>query len=695
MRLFGPNVAKLREKKDVAGLVQALSDKDEGVRKDAVEALVFIGAGPDLLGLALRSRAWSIWVSTAKLIGAKGDTRAVPGLAAGLAVDEPSVRWTAIQSLGQMSPVAVRDIWLTALALPFEEVSSAASRALGASGSGGAEELVRALASAGPASRAGLVRAIGMAGARAAAPAVVAVLEDRTNVTEARIAAVEALGVLRNTAAVEPLIAALEEKELAPAACAALGALQDPRAVEPLIRRLADVGDTHLAAKSALQSFGAQACPALGEFLLDSDPHVRSGVTEVLRSLTWSPASTRDKARLAVSSCRWEDCVELGAEAVRPLVAALAVDGLRLSAAETLGKMADACPDLESLAVAVEPLLACLSVPCTEESRRTLIIDALGKLGDARAVQPLLPFLQSRDSWVRVSAAKALGRTGDPSTALELAKETRRPGNGLGSSGLEAIAAIASRSGAADAFEALASALAAMGLELDCGATATMLRGRLGASVEWCRSLLGCPDARLRARAAELLGGLGDDAAVQPLVTALEDEDTGVREAAARALGVLGAKEAVPALLAALHGKGIDLPVIEALAKLRDPRVIGPLLARLPENEEDALAADRVALECAEALDQLGYLPDQGPAGRAYCAVRAGHLLLSLFDKNENVGRASARRLVAWYHQGLLGPFTAQRLLERREYIRKPHEETVHANDCFSVTNTGGLGVEF
>ncbi|MGV8040181.1 MAG: HEAT repeat domain-containing protein [Thermoanaerobaculaceae bacterium] len=959
MRLFGPNVARLREKKDVAGLVQALSDKDEGVRKDAVEALVFIGAGPDVLELALRSRAWWVWVSTAKLIARKGDTRAVPGLAAGLAVDEPSVRWAAMEALLRMSPGMVREVWLAALALPYPEVRNGAAQALGAGGSGGTGELLKALASASHAARAGLVQAIGMTGAPEAVPAIVAVLEDRANLPEARVAAVEALGRLRDRAAVEPLVSTLSEPEVAPIACAALGELGDARAVTPLVQclagpdgvtrkaalaalvklgpasvpdlsvavleaddsaselacealaklrrppgegpalalylarlrewdrcralgpdlavpallrvlrssdrhalhgassALAEIGEPALepllatltdertaegvclalaglrneraiaplaaalvdarrsdearvhaatalgkigdaraveplaaalwASSGALQKaacgalrgigepaipvlvaavrgadealaalalaglehmgwrpesteaaafywarrrdwarcaeLGAAAIPALVEvvrtfgrsdgesvagamtaigpgahgalasFLLDPDWDVRGAVVRALTGGGWRPTTADEVTRLAIARGDWKQCVQLGTGAVGPLVAALGINGMREDAAGALGQIAERTEDRSDLAGAVEPLIEALSRPFRNESHPDIVIVALGRIGDPRAVPPLLPLLEGERHRQRIVTAKALGEIGDGRAVRALARAARDTEGETAAAASIAIAQIAARSADAGAFDVLGELLGEE-RDVDCVRLAEALRPAGRPALDWLVALMRHRDARRRTRAAEVLEALGDTAAVDALGAALDDEDLGVRTAASHALGALGTGRAVPPLLEALQRGGIDVPVMQALAKLGDRRAIEPLAARLPASEEEALASDQAALTCAEALDQLGYQPDPGPPAVVFWALKARPLFLQLGHASEYFDRrAAAVKLVEWYQQGLLGPGVAQALLARREYINAPHEERSFSNDCGTHIDKGGLGV--
>jgi HEAT repeat protein len=95
-----------------------------------------------------------------------------------------------------------------------------------------------------------------------------------------------------------------------------------------------------------------------------------------------------------------------------------------------------------------------------------------------------------------------------------------------------------------------------------------------GKPVEHWVQALRDPDAKVRKRAADVLGNVGAaDATVVPaLATALKDRDRGVREASVLALLKIGpaAKEAAPAL--ALASKDADAKVrayaTQALEKL-------------------------------------------------------------------------------------------------------------------------------
>lgn len=75
--------------------------------------------------------------------------------------------------------------------------------------------------------------------------------------TDVRWYAAGALGKLNDQRAVEPLIAALDDRRLVPSAVGALGSIGDERAVDPIIRLLTDEReDVRLNAAAALGSFG-------------------------------------------------------------------------------------------------------------------------------------------------------------------------------------------------------------------------------------------------------------------------------------------------------------------------------------------------------------------------------------------------------------------------------------------------------
>ncbi|HET7080734.1 MAG TPA: HEAT repeat domain-containing protein [Chloroflexia bacterium] len=89
------------------------------------------------------------------------------------------------------------------------------------------------------------------------------------------------------------------------------------------------------------------------------------------------------------------------------------------------------------------------------------------------------------------------------------------------------------------------------------------------------------PDSLFRAQAAEFLGELGDQRAVEPLIDALQDEESAVRANAAIALGRLGDIRALPAL----HQAGQDPNRFMGTRPLAD--VVAEAIAALEEQPQN------------------------------------------------------------------------------------------------------------
>ena len=143
-------------------------------------------------------------------------------------------------------------------------------------------------------------------------------------------------------------------------------------------------------------------------------------------------------------------------------------------------------------------------------------------------------------------------------------------------------------------------------------------------------------DWRAREAAARALGELGDARAVQPLIAALRSVHPEVRCCAADALGKLGEAAAQP-LIAALRDKdrGVCEAAARALGELGDARAVQPLIAALGS------AYSKVRDAAADALDKLGERPkDDSQRAQRAIATRAWHEVVAL-------GSAAVEPLIA------------------------------------------------
>lgn len=187
----------------------------------------------------------------------------------------------------------------------------------------------------------------------------------------------------------------------------------------------------------------------------------------------------------------------------------------------------------------------------------------LGRLGDARAVEPLTTALRDKDWGVRREAAQALAK--------------------FGKSGIPPLIAALKD----DDWVVRQEAAKALGT---CGPPA----------VEPLLAALRDPDWRMRSGAASALGRIKDARAVEPLLVALKDTDQLVHLAAAQALGDI-AEPAVAPLISTLKDPDwrIVCSAVEALSKVGKPAV-QPLIAAA----QDASLPNRWA--AAWALEIIG-----------------------------------------------------------------------------------------
>ena len=212
---------------------------------------------------------------------------------------------------------------------------------------------------------------------------------------------------------------------------------------------------------------------------------------------------------------------------------------------------------------------------------KTDAIQALGRLGSPRAVEPLFSIFQSlltdKSSQSRaqqLELATSLAKLGD-SRVLDFLTSFLgyKPGDEKGRQAQQqAFSAI--RELGAKTFDYFKdktdyTALLCLGLSGDPRAFDILLLEIKNMTEK------GYP---MRRRAAAFgLGWLGDNRAVEPLIEALTDQDGEVRVRVATSLGRLGDKRAVIPLLVALAFGGsyqghFDTAALDALASIRDPR---------------------------------------------------------------------------------------------------------------------------
>ena len=277
-----------------------------------------------------------------------------------------------------------------------------------------------------------------------------------------------------------------------------------------------------------------------------------------------------------------EALVNLGESAVEPLLETLGhrdgpwrVRG-RERALSALGRIGDLR--------AVEPLIALLQTAEERKEIRAQAATALGVLGDRRALQPLITALgaEEEEKRIRAYAARALGELGDPRALeplIEAWKTERSKAGRFHYVGWNAVIAI----GRLPDFRILET-------------MAAVLRDPADKNVP------------SRYHAARWLGETGAADAVEPLIGALSDPDSGVRAAAARALGRGQNPRAIEPLVANLRRTGFSL-----FPDPEDPRAFEAFwhpsnwsLAALHRAVARDVRSEDAARAAAEALEQFG-----------------------------------------------------------------------------------------
>lgn len=318
---------------------------------------------------------------------------------------------------------------------------------------------------------------LGAAGNRKAVASLVEALNDYDS--DVQMAAAEALGRIRDPQAVEPLCKLFKDqyKSAQGKAAEALGRIQDPRAVEPLceflkithlanaevIEALAGIKGPILPILKLLQheevSVRAQAAEVLGRrgdteavnylrrALRDPHPRVRKEAAKSLDRLHWKPKDEISRAMKLIAEEQWGEVVYLGKAGVEFLTADFLAwrdadwlsDECRVAIADALGKIGDnraIAPLREALEkdeknqMVLEQTARSLEFlgwqPVNEAERAAVAVmrrdwEEAVRIG-GHAVEVLATSLNNSDPAVRESAVRALGRIGDPRALAPLAK---------------------------------------------------------------------------------------------------------------------------------------------------------------------------------------------------------------------------------------------------------------------------------
>ncbi|MBR1368603.1 hypothetical protein RJ53_03425 [Methanocalculus chunghsingensis] len=457
------SLGKLRSTDAISPLITCLPDLKADVKREAVIALGRIGRpAVENLVATLNGPSDEIRRGAAEALGEIGDQRAIPHLVNLLGSDNAGVRAAAIEALKRFDVAVIR---------PLEEILAAGSR----------EEKLAALliladigenaryliehASADPdpvisekaeillgggdigrVDDRGINRSSKQSDVESAKDIIPLIQDLLSGNKEAQIQSAQEL-VLRGAAAVSPLIEILLKgnREQRATAAEILAEIRGP-AVEELLTLLRDGGrDTRITVALLLGKIGdPQTIDPLIRMLTDRDYRIRIAAAESL-GISMDPRAvsaltgllTDDDPDVVVAAIRAIGYIG-DPTAVAPLIQKLGDEdfSVRSASAEALAGMEDA---------AIQSLVSALSDPVKDV--RSGAADALKEIGwtpgdgEARAqflfaqgrwnemsaegsvaVPILIDALADPDEDIRMGAARALGRTGDPTAIPPLIK---------------------------------------------------------------------------------------------------------------------------------------------------------------------------------------------------------------------------------------------------------------------------------
>jgi HEAT repeat protein len=440
--------------------------------------------------------------------------------------------------------------------------------------------------------------------------ALVGLIEQNLRGLDRRLAdALRATGADEARSAVAKKLAA-KQVALRCNAVAILGAIGGRGSIDAIATAVGDPDPTVRAAAIGALAAAARALPAgdpsgargaataaIGGALGDADRNVETQAIRALgelRATRFTPAIRRIVA--AATAGAGSGGAPAADERLAAAVMALGLLGdgeavplilpfLDAPRADVVGAAADALGLLRSRA-AVPALLALLS----KEDPAPLVraIRALGRIGDARAFEPLKAFYLDRKLFrQRVLAAIAkLDGPGPLAFLVERAKasedefEVRLA--------LEAISR-RGRAATAELGEAAVAALGRQPAELRMYALRLITRAKYAPAYDAVVRLIPSNDPRLATAAAEAAAAIGDRRAIEPLRGLLKSTDEDVQRAGVVALARLGEPEALKRAI-----DGAEAQVARAPDSIRDRFDLGLFYLYAKENAKGAAQFEEI-----------------------------------------------------------------------------------------------------
>ncbi|MGD2079662.1 MAG: HEAT repeat domain-containing protein [Nitrospirota bacterium] len=522
----GPDVRKFlidiigetRDPRCVPLLVFALSDEDGNVRASAAEHLGAMrepGAVDALIGVVRSGDLWTAYAA-ADALGAIGDARAVPALVE--ALEKRTLRKPALRALGRLSALSAVEHIVRFVDHRSPSVRVEALKALEVMYQNGVLEDT-------------IVGAFQKVFGQRAVEVLLA--QARTGKSSGREAAILFLGLMRDEAALEPLLELAADEfyvEEVKRTLAFLGR-EKPEVLVPLFER-----ESTFLRRLICEVAGDVASPvfidAMVGLLGDADGHTRSMAARALANIG-DPGAAKHVLKLLTDE--YADVQEAAVKALGKLR-----EGLEMS--EICSMLEDGNPVVRRNAALLlgetgSPGFVhdlCFAQKDEEASVRRAVISALAAIGSPESVHCLVRALPDEDPEIRAAAALSLGSAGASEAVEPLCMLLRDSDDMVKAAAARALGTIASE----DAVPHLVGLLSdPNGFVVTAVITALGRIGGAGAK----KAILGMLDSgedEVRRTAISSLAGF--DGVQRSLMPFLRNQDWASRVAAIEALGISG-----------------------------------------------------------------------------------------------------------------------------------------------------------
>ncbi len=318
---------------------------------------------------------------------------------------------------------------------------------------------------------------------------------------------------------------------------------------------------------------------ALMGFLSDSDFAVMQAAGKALLSRNVMPENPADRARFYVATQQWDGAAAMGMDAVEPLIMAVVTsdEPLRqISGRRRVGR---------------------------EDQRQTQAANALGKIGDPRAVEPIARLLDDESGEVRSRAAQALYGINDPAVTPVFVKALTNAQEKVRALAAQALGReeLVTEDQLGGVVKALCLALRDSQNRVRSSAAESL--GKL-AEMRKMDSVMEALDALTKAlddtdgevvsRSIWALAQFGEPAI--PVLADFKPDDPSQRHRAFSALGTMG-RAAVPTLVAIMkEGTSSDrYAIIPALAQAPTPEAVKAVCTVLQDPDESLKVREQAA----------------------------------------------------------------------------------------------------